>query len=105
LTMPRCRAVTMLFAAPVLCLVGMTGVASAGTPTYVSLTVPGDGGPTSASWQGAALSGLPILPSLLCLHGQCDEEEFLLFARDPDYASAHPLTLTVSLTYDTSAGR
>src|SRR5438105_1375603 len=85
-------------------ILGVTNVAQAADPTASTLAVPGDGGPTSATWQGVALSGIPLLPSLLCLPSQCDQEQLLLFARDPGYTTKHTLTLTVSISYSTLAG-
>lgn len=87
-----------------LAVTAVGGIANASSPTASTLTVPGDGGPTSASWQGASLSGPAILPSLLCLPSQCDDEQLLLFSRDPAYTTMHTLTLTVSITYNNSAG-
>ena len=103
--MRRVRDATLALAVAVLSAPALGGVAHASSPTARTLTVPGDGGPTSATWQGASLSGLPILPSVLCLPSQCDEEQLLLFSRDPAYTTKHTLTLTVSITYNTSAGR
>ena len=76
--------------------------AHAAEPTSTRLTVPGDDGPTSGSWHGAALSGHPDPngpPAPLCTPGQCDQEQLNIQAAEPDYATTHTLTCTIWITY------
>src|SRR5437764_15463251 len=77
--------------------------ANAADPSATRLTVPGDTGPSAASWQGPALSGHSDPggpPASECVPGDCDQEQFVLQSRQPDYATTHVLTMTVWISYD-----
>lgn len=83
------------------------GVAFASNPTYTTLTVPGDQGPTTGSWQGASLQGVGDPTGQRadpCPPGSCDEEQIIPISRDPAYTKKHTLTVTLWIDYGGPAG-